>query len=690
MAYTVSDQQAKVGSVEIGPTVKGETRIRRNALTADRLVTQPWEGIDTVYDVLLYAARTHGTRNAYGTREILDIHEEQKEVKKVVGGKEVTETKTWKYFELSDYKYMSFLQVKDAALEIAGGLLELGIAKGDAVNVYAGTSANWQLVSYGCSAVSAPIATAYETLGEAGLQHALNEPECVAIFTNADLLKVVANVAGNVPTLRVVIHDGTADAALVEKIRGVRENMTVLTLNELRELGKSVPIDTIESRKPVPSDVACIMYTSGTTGAPKGAVITHANAIASLGAVYHYLGRYLGKDDSYLAYLPLSHVLEWIVEMCLFFVGMSFGYARVKTLMDNSVRNCLGDIRAFKPTIMCGVPQVWEMIRKGIEGRVKSGGSLRKSMFSGAVAVKKAGVPVLGGLADSVVFTQVKQATGGRLRIALSGGAALSKETQEFLTIALVKLIPGYGLTETCGMCAVYPPDFDGLGAVGLPMPSTEVKLVDVPEANYLSTNDPPQGEVWVRGPSLIQGYFKRDDLNNDESIFTKDGWFRTGDVGQWNPDGTLSLIDRIKNLIKLQGGEYIALERLESIYKSCNLVGNVCVHAHPDAKQPIAIIIPHEQQLLHALENKAVGPPSHTVMADLCADERVRELVLKECNTIGKKNGFKPMELLQAVVLTADEWTPESGLVTAAQKVQRRKVAERYQAEIKEVYKLG
>ncbi|KAI0944757.1 hypothetical protein AcW1_002390 [Taiwanofungus camphoratus] len=676
------------GSAEVGQdTVSGETRVRRFDNTKERLVTQPWEGIDTVYDVLIYAAKTHGTRDAFGTREIINVHEEEKEVKKVVGGKEVTEKKIWKYFELSDYKYLSFVQVKEAALEIAGGLLKLGVSKSDVINVYAATSANWQLMSHACASISTAIATAYETLGESGLQHALNEPECVAIFTNAGLLKVVANVAANVPTLRIVIHDGTADAEAVQKIRSAREEIQVFTLDEVRQLGKDVSEDMRKSRVPTPSDVACIMYTSGTTGTPKGAVITHANLIASVAAVYTYIGHLLAPNDAYLTYLPLSHVMEYVVELCLFFVGMTFGYARVKTLMDTSVRNCLGDIRAFQPTIMVGVPQVWEMIRKGVEGKVMAGGTLSRNVFRLSLAIKKAGLPVLSSIVDSVVFSKVRAATGGRLRLGLSGGAPLSVDTQQFLTLALVKIIPGYGLTETCGMCAITPPEYSRLGAVGLPVPSIEIKLKDVPEANYLSTNNPPQGEVLVRGPSLIQGYFKRDDLNNDDTIFTKDGWFRTGDVGQWNPDGTLSLVDRIKNLVKLQGGEYIALERLESIYKSCSLVSNVCVHATPDAKQPIAIIIPHEQQLRQALQGKSTGPASHTAMADLCQDVSVRELVLKECNAVGKRNSFKPMELLQAVVLTADEWTPESGLVTPAQKLQRRKVGERYAKEIKEAY---
>ena len=298
-------------------------------------------------------------------------------------------------------------------------------------------------MSYGCAIIATPIATAYETLGEAGLQHALNEPECVAMFTNAELLKVVANVASNVPSLRVVIYDGEADKALLAKIQAAREDMQVLEIDKLRELGRKTSKEALEARRPKPEDTACIMYTSGTTGAPKGVVISHANVIASVGAVYKYIGHHLKPDDSYLAYLPCSHVLEYVVEIILFFVGMTFGYARVKTLMDTSVRNCLGDIRAFKPTIMCGVPQVWEMIRKGIEGKVNQGGTLKKSVFNASVSIKKAGVPGLSELADSAVFSQVRAATGGRLRLALSGGAALSEETQELLTLALVKMVPG-------------------------------------------------------------------------------------------------------------------------------------------------------------------------------------------------------------------------------------------------------
>jgi len=225
-------------------------------------------------------------------------------------------------------------------------------------------------------------------------------------------------------------------------------------------------------------------------------------------------------------------------------------------------------------------------------------------------------------------------------------------------------------------------------GNVGIPVPCLEVKLIDVPEAGYLANGTPSRGEICLRGPSVIKGYYKRPDLNEDPTIFTPDGWFRTGDVGQWNPNGTLSVIDRIKNLVKLSGGEYIALERLEAIYKSSNLVTNLCVYGHPDAKQPMAVIIPNETHLRHALKQGVVdGVDADASLHELCEHQGVRKLVLENCNALGKKNGFKQLELLETVVLTADEWTPESGLVTAAQKLQRKKIHEAFKGEIKKVY---
>jgi long-chain acyl-CoA synthetase len=237
-----------------------------------------------------------------------------------------------------------------------------------------------------------------------------------------------------------------------------------------------------------------------------------------------------------------QHILEFIVELTSLSMGVKIGYGSVKTLTEASMRNCSGDIKTFRPSVMVGVPAVWELIRKGILAKVKAGGKVKQGIFNAALAVKRH--PILsrigGGLMDTVVFNQVREQTGGNLRYAISGGAALSKETQEFLSKALVSVLQGYGLTESCGMCAILSPNYMQYECVGVPVPSTEIKLVDAPETGYLSTNVPnPQGEVWIRGPSVSKGYFKRDDITKES--MTDDGWFKTGDIAQWNQDGSTS-----------------------------------------------------------------------------------------------------------------------------------------------------
>jgi long-chain acyl-CoA synthetase len=280
-------------------------------------------------------------------------------------------------------------------------------------------------------------------LGEEGLAHSLNEPGAIGLFTNADLLPTVCKVIRNTPSVKFILYDGEGASATLDELKGIRDDLQVLTLDQVCEKGKNVSDDALKARLPTPDTVACIMYTSGSTGAPKGVILKQSNLVASIGAIYVLLGHHFKPTDTFLAYLPLAHILEFIVELCLLFVGCTVGYGRVKTLTDASVRKCQGDLPAFKPTIMVGVPAVWETIRKGIIAKVNAGGALKKRVFNGALTLKRANVPVLAGLADTVVLSAVRAATGGKLRLALSGGAALSRETQEFLTTALVTMLQG-------------------------------------------------------------------------------------------------------------------------------------------------------------------------------------------------------------------------------------------------------
>lgn len=222
----------------------------------------------------------------------------------------------------------------------------------------------------------------------------------------------------------------------------------------------------------------------------------------------------------------------------------------------------------------------------------------------------------------------------------------------------------GYGLTESTAMACILNPAWLQLGSVGGPVPASEIKLVDAKEAGYFSTNDPPQGEVYLRGPAIFKGYYKRPEL--DKEAFTEDGWFKTGDVGQWQKDGTLVIIDRLKNLVKLAGGEYIAVEHLESVYKSCPLIANGAIVASGDHNQAMMVCMAHPVNLVAFAKKNGLSNTDD--VETLCKDDKVVEAVHKELNATGKKNGLKGLEMLESIVLTEDEWTPESGFLTAAQ----------------------
>lgn len=673
-------------SIEVGPeNPVGETRVRRAYLSPDQLVTTFADGLEVLPDLLIKSAQDFPTANALGWRKLIKLHRETKSITKIIAGKEVQEDKIWEFYEMSDYQYWTYSQLLEEVVKLSNGLAELGLTMDHRFNIYSSTKHTWQVMAHACSRRSITFATAYDSLGVTGLEHSINEPDVVGIFTNGNLMGTLAAIVDKTPTLKYIIYDETADESVLKKIQDVRPDIRVVTYDELRKLGETKAHEIV---RPNPSDIACIMYTSGSTGPPKGVLLSHHNLIAAVAGLRVLLHDFLAPEEAVIAYLPLAHILEFIVELASLSMGIRLGYGSVKTLTEASMKNCSGDLKTFKPTIMVGVPAVWELIRKGILAKVKGGGKIKQTIFNTALAIKKHPIlgQIAGGVMDTVVFDQVRQQTGGNLRYVLSGGAALSRETQEFLSSALVTVLQGYGLTESCGMCAILTPLFMQYGAVGVPVPSCEVKLVDAPDAGYLSTNQPnPQGEVWIRGPSVSKGYFKRDDVTQES--MTDDGWFKTGDIAQWNQDGTLSIIDRKKNLVKLAGGEYIALEKLEAIYKSCPLVMNLCVHADSNANRPMAIVLVHEKNLILACQEAGIGDKDNRPVSSLCEDERVNQLVLKELVKVGKKADFKPLEILQSIILTDQEWTPENGLVTAAQKLNRKKILDQFAEAVKKVY---
>ncbi|KAI8078679.1 uncharacterized protein BX664DRAFT_342473 [Halteromyces radiatus] len=664
-------------TVEVGPPQPNGGRIRRSILAPDAVVRVPDTNVHTLYDVLQNSVKKYGDRKAFGSRRLEKMVEEEKEVTKFINGVETKEKKTWKYFQLSPYEYITYKEVSDRAHAIGNGFAALGLDPKAKVEIFSGTNMNWLLTAHGLFTQNMTIVTAYETLGEDGLLHSMNEAEVQAIYTTSDLLPVVSRVASKCPSLKYVVYSGDINTELASSIKSA-QIQDVVTLDELMETGKKFPR---EPRKPEPEDLCCIMYTSGSTGNPKGVCISHKNIVSAIAGVNILLGRVVSTSDSMMAYLPLAHVLEFTVENACVFWGVTLGYASVRTLTDASVRNCKGDIKEFRPTLMTGVPAVWESIRKGILNKINSASPSAQKIFNKAYSTKswlfERGMPSK--ILDTVVFSKIREQVGGRLRFALSGGAPISLETQKFLSVCICPILGGFGMTESCGMSTVMAPDQFGYGHVGAPVPCCEIKLVDVPDANYYSTNFPkPQGEVWVRGPSITSGYFRQDKLTKE--TVTEDGWLQTGDIAEWNENGTLSIIDRKKNLVKLSNGEYIALEKLESVYKSCLFVNNLCVYADSLSAKPVALVVPVEASVRKWATDNNVAEKD---WEKLCLEPNVRKAVLSALLAQGKEAGLKPAEMLFDIFLCHEEWTTDSGLLTAAQKIKRQDINKRFKEQL-------
>ncbi|KAJ3169237.1 long-chain fatty acid-CoA ligase [Geranomyces variabilis] len=684
--YLFGSRLGKPRAIEVGEPTATRGRARRNIRSLHGLQERPHEDIRTVHDVLIHSVRVNGTKRAMGTRPIIRQITEEKEITKMVAGVPTKEIKKWNFYELGAYSWMTYNDVKEAACRIGAGLRQIGLKADDRLTLFASTSRDWQLVAHAAWSQSITITTAYDTLGEEGLAFSLNEGEITTMFTNAELLKMLLKIASKVPTLQKVIYNGKADEKLLAQIKDSLPNYQLYSLDEIMALGEQHPTPTVP---PKSDDVALIMYTSGSTGNPKGVLLTHGNIVAAIAGAKNLTDPIMKEEEVYLAYLPLAHVLEIVVEQLCISEGVQIGYGSVRTLTDASVRNCKGDIRELAPTIMTGVPAVWETIRKGVETKVKKASPTTKKIFGFACALKwellKLGLPTF--FLDQTVFKPIRDQTGGRLRFALSGGAPMPKETQKFMSTCVCTVVQGYGMTETCAATSIQlPTDPWMLGRVGPPTACVEIMLTKVEDTNYAPTNRPhPQGEIWLRGPSIMKGYYKNPKATAE--TLTEDGWLMTGDIGEFHPDGTLAVIDRKKNLVKLSNGEYIALEKLESQYKMSSYVHNICVYADPEQSFCVAIVNPVEKELINLGKEKGVASDD---LEHIANHDEVVKTVLADLRAVAKRADFKPAEILGSIVIAHDIWTPENGMLTAAQKLKRKEIIDEHKETIAEMYKKG
>ncbi|PVV02342.1 hypothetical protein BB560_003208 [Smittium megazygosporum] len=714
--YTPDPPNFKVDSwTTVYQTSDSGEQIRRNYKVKDELVDRELYngGNTTLYEVFKKACFKWPDRSTLGRRTLIGIEIENKKIplpKKKTSqdngksSKDAPEqfiVKNWKYSKLSEYKFSTYKSIWEETGDLGRGLASehLGLARGDTVQIFAPTSAEWLKLAFGCIRQSIRTSTAYDTLGLEALIFSFKEVEAKVLFTRADMLPTAAKVAAKCENMEAIIFYGDGeydqfDPAVTESVKKAKESIQasgkkLFTYEEVVEFGKKAKLDSPDMENegdhpPTPDDTALVMYTSGTTGTPKGVVIKHKNICSLIGGMQLSLIGLFDENDMIIAYLPLAHILEFVVELIFFSWGVPLGYGTPRTLTTSMVRNCLGDLEALNPTLMVGVPQVWNGIIRELLNQVKSKGAIVSAMFNAAIKFKWARLQRSSTTSswthENILFSKPRKLVGGRLRLVLSGGASIAPETQKLISCILCPMIQGYGLTETCGVIGVQCFRSYSLEKIGPIIGSVECKLHSVPEAGYLTENN--QGEIWVRGPSISSGYLKAPE--GDES-FTEDGWFRTGDVGEWAEDGQLKVIDRIKNLVKMANGEYIALEQLESLYVTSPYVSNLCLHVKSDQNQPIAIVCLNDK-LVPRLASQC-GLDKGIDMLHLAHEKKAIEAVHNSLLEIAKNNKFLKAQTVMTVLIDENEWTPQNGMLTAASKIQRRSLYNALKGKIDEVY---
>ncbi len=549
---------------------------------------------------------------------------------------------------------------------IAAGLYSLGVRPGDRVALLSDSRPEWTFTDAGCLFVGAVDVPIYPTLTPPQVRYILKDSGSrVLVVSNHRKFLEVREILRECPAVeQVVLFDG----ADVDSGEGI-------TLAELEQRGQILEaeqphlIDDLAHRT-TPDQLATIIYTSGTTGEPKGVMLTHSNLVSNLIDGAGNLS--FDENDVALSVLPLSHIFERQAMYMYLYQGMAVYYAEsLETIGPN--------LREVRPTILVGVPRIFEKIYDRIKERVAAKGRINMALLSWAVSVGKAHarfevekkqapwtLALKHKLATKLVFSKWREAFGGRIRLLVSGGAALPEELGYIYLGAGIPILQGYGLTETSPVITTGRLEDNRIGSVGRPIPRVEVRIA-------------ADGEIETRGPNVMRGYYNKPE--ETRAVFTEDGWFKTGDIGTIDDDGFLRITDRKKELFKTSGGKYISPQPIEQMIKGSRFVNQV-VLIGDGRKFPAALIVPNWQQIESYAQLKGIKVKSR---AELCRHERIVDLLQRQI--AGLTPDLAQYERVKKVGLLENEFTIEGGELTPTLKVKRRVIDEKYRSVIDQIY---
>jgi len=559
---------------------------------------------------------------------------------------------------------LTHAQVAERVKAVSLGLRELGVRPGDRVAILSENRPEWAIADYACLCARAADVPIYPTLPEKQAEYILRDAGVVAAFCSsaAQLAKVLEARAGLPALKHVIVFD--ADAK-----RG-----DVLTFGELEARGRAAagryPRFQKEALAVAPGELATLIYTSGTTGDPKGVMLTHDNLWSNIRCALQVI--LISAGEECLSMLPLSHVFERMVDYTLFHAGVVINFAE-------SFDRVRENLREVRPTIVLSVPRFYEKVYAAVLENALSGSKAKRRIFYWAkqagdewATYRLAGLRVPTGaavkhaIADRLVFTKLRERTGGRLRLFVSGGAPLSPDIAKFFFSAGLPVVEGYGLTETSPVLTINPIDRIKIGTVGKAIPEVDLRIAS-------------DGEILAKGPGIMQGYFGQPEETRE--AIDADGWFHTGDVGEIDADGYLKITDRKKDLIKTAGGKFVAPQPIENLVKQSKFVANA-VMLGDKRKFTIMLVVPNFEQLEAWANERRLSYASRTALIAL-PDVQAK----MEREAMGVLRDLAKFEMPKRVVVLEHDFTIESGELTPSLKVKRRVVEEHYKDVINRAY---
>ncbi len=574
----------------------------------------------------------------------------------------------------------------ESVARTARTLREWGIRKGDRVAILSENRPEWPVADMATLLLGAVTVPLYTTLTSEQTGFLLNDSGSRVIFLSSEMqLQKIASILPQTKLEKIVVMDSgaleSASTVAPDSIADKSIKDKCVPMHAITEQGSGTldaEIDAI-ARSVVPDDLATIVYTSGTTGASKGAMLTHGNIASNI--LCSLLGFDMQPGLISISFLPLCHITARHVDFAMLYHGVTLAYC---PFMENLPASLL----EVKPSIFVAVPRVYEKIYA--QAKQKAKGLAKQALFDWALGVgHEHRAEILAGripasrswkLADKLVFSRIREGLGGKVETFISGGAPLGRELAEWYASAGIRIHEGYGLTETSPVIALNTPLHHRIGTVGQIMPNLEVRIAE-------------DGEILVKGPSIFKGYWNRpeetkkafvESQNNDGQVhdgIVESGWFKTGDIGNIDADGYLSVTDRKKDLIKTSGGKFIAPQPIENSLKLNPLVG-VAAILGDKRKFASVLISPNFAALEDWARSNQIAFSSR---ADLVANSRVQALY--EGVVEGINETLARFEKLKRVILVPDEFSPESGIMTPTLKLRRKVLEERYRKQIDELY---